>query len=171
MILKVNQKRHIQILILLEIESSSSPDSKKENQLGAENTVIGYIGTGVSVQEALYRDADLRKVCRLYTVGEANRTFPKTQLISPATFKEAEAYGAVIKASLTIQAVSENNVYPLFGKVHSTTLLISSSANLQEIAAFFFRRSFKTGPKDVAYKLVPDSMKIITSGRASTPLC
>lgn len=134
------------------------------------DTREGFIGYGLSVQKALYADPRFRKVLRLYKIGEISRKFTNTQFISSNNFKDAESLGAFRKATLSIKAVNENTVYPLYGKIHNTTMIISSTAILSEISSFFARNSIKIGPENVPYKIVENSVKLIANRSSNATL-
>lgn len=155
----------------IEIEDGNFFGGTENDPTDKKDTAEGFVGVGVNVQEALYQDANLRKVLRLLRIGEISRKYPKTQFITANNFKESESLGAFQKASITIKAVNKDNVYPLYGALHTTTILISSCASLPEIASFFSRNSFKVGSEEYLYKIVPDSVKLITSRTVNSPIC
>lgn len=156
--------------LTFEKESSNFFPDPETGPLTSDATKVGYLGYGLNVQAALYKDPALLNVLRLYSIGEINRKFPNTQFISAGNYKEGESLGAFRKASITIKAVGEN-VYPLFGKIHSTTILISSCAILSEISTFLSKNSFKVGPDNIPYKIVPNSVRVITTKISSSAIC
>lgn len=136
-----------------------------------ENTVIGFVGHGLNLQQALYEDKGFRGILRLFTIGEISRRFAGTQFINLNNVKEGESLGSFRKASITIKAVKASEVYPLYGKTHTTTFLISCCASIPEISEFLSRNSFKVGPNKVAYRAVPDSVKLLSSKTTQSPIC
>lgn len=139
--------------------------------VGADQVVQGFVGHGLLAQTALYEDKSLRTVLRLFTIGEISRMFPKTQFINLNNLKEGESLGSFRRASVTIKAVNDDKVYSLYGKLHTTTFLISCCAAIPEISSFLAQNSFKIGPDKCIYKIVPDSVKLLSRKIAQSSIC
>lgn len=137
----------------------------------AENAVVGFVGHGLNMQQALYENKGFRGIVRLFTIGEISCMFPGTQFINLNNIKEGEFLGSFRRASITIKAVKASEVYAFSGEVHTTTFLISSCAVIPEISNFVAKNSFKIGPNRVAYKSIPDRVKLLSSKTTQSPIC
>lgn len=123
-------------------------------------TSIGYLCFGIHLKQALYVDPEVCKVLRVYPLTEIQRNYPGCTKRQLNTFRNACNIGIFKNADITIEAVDEHNVYPLFGKKHSTSIVISSCAVLDEVSLFFADKTFKVGPNNILYKVVPGTFKV-----------
>lgn len=125
-----------------------------------ETVSTGYLCFRIYLQKALYVDPKVRKVLRVFEYKEVKEKYPGCTKKQLNTFRDACNIGIFKNASVTVEAVDENNVYALFGKKHNTTIVVSSCAVLDEISNFFVDKTFKVGPQKVLYHVVPGIFKI-----------
>lgn len=125
--------------------------------LEAGQTVTGWVGFGVNLQSCLYQDQNLRKIIRMYDIQKAKATFEGGAMISLNNIKDGLALSAFRIADVTLVAVSDTSVYPLYGKSHSTTMVISTVVNRDELAKYLKTATIEIGEKKVKYKIKPGS--------------
>ena len=154
----------------VEEEESDSDSQSTPNTKAEPSTQDGYLGFGVHLQDPLYVDPEVRKVIRLYQYSDIQKSFPGCTKKQLNRFRDAYSIGIFRNASLTISAVDEKHVYPLFGAKHTTTIVVSSCAVLDELSNFFSEKAFKVGPANVLYRVVPGSFQLKTPRQKPDPV-
>ena len=120
----------------------------------------GWISLGIHVDVSLYSDPRVRRALRIYTVAELQSKFPRCTRNDMYIAKETTNLGCIRTAELTLKAVSDCCIDPLFGKQHKTEIHIGACAILDEVSNYFRDNSFKVGVSGKIYKVVPGSFKL-----------
>lgn len=126
----------------------------------ANETKDGWVAYGITAQRCLYADFDLLTVIRMYPISFVNTQYPGCTSTALNNLRDGLALQAYKIANLTLVAKDPNVVYPLYGKTHTTSMVISALAVPSEMAEYFGTKEIKIGPDLIKYKVLPGSFKL-----------
>ena len=118
-------------------------------------TVTGWVGLGVLVQSCLYQDSQLRRYIRMYDIQKGKSLFPGGTMFALNNLRDGLSLAGFRLAQLTLVAASDSSTYPLYGKSHTTTMVVSTLANVEELAKYLKDAVISIGEKNVKYKVKP----------------
>lgn len=131
---------------------NASIQNRQQIQVQNRDTVDVWLAVGLSLQECLYVDPELRRVIRMYSFSKVNELFPGAELIPITNAKDGHAVGAFKSADLTLTAVDP---YPIYGAEHTTTMTVSALVRVHEIAEYFRNQEISIGPDNIKSKVKP----------------
>ncbi len=120
-------------------------------------TVTGWVGFGVLVQSCLYQDPELRRNIRMYDIQKAKELFEGGAMIALNNLKDGLSLAGFRLATITLVAAADTSIYPLFGKSHTTTMVVSTLVNVDELSKYLKTAVIAIGDKKIKYKLKPGS--------------
>lgn len=113
------------------------------------NISTGQIGVGFRLQQTLYLDPDFRKACKLFTFKEWKTTYKGMTRRVLKQYAEAASFGAIRSYTINLTAEAEANVYPLFGKEHTTYIVVDASVDLEKLKSWLTTNPILVGEKKV----------------------
>lgn len=123
----------------------------------ASDVSKGVLGWGVRIGYGPYVGSELRKALGLLTFSEISSGFPLMSVNKLNLYKEGAQIGAFRSFNIVLEALDKNKLYPLFGQIHKTYLICSSSTTKDEIIGYLAANDIKVGEENAQYKAVLDS--------------